>query len=568
VPSVTDSTRKTTVRIAPGERSFTSTFNGGFDGWVQEVPGTFSTANNCLTNTTSAAARVRRDMANADFQMKFTYRDTGGVSGPEAQIQYRSADGGNCGLLRLTRTACRVSEKQGAAVTDLATAAWSTTWGAWYEVTVIADGAHVEVWRGLTGTTPARVCSVDSATILCGSRAYIQVGAGGAYSFKNFQMTAEDPASTTYAYDAANQLTTMTANGTATNYTYDDWGRMAGKTQGSYSATYGYRFGDKLKSVRSNFPGENAAVDYNYDGLGKRRVEQLDNSTLTWFRWDGWEECGEYAGTVGSWTVGALQTGYVPGGAAFAGSSPATGDWRFFLNDHLGSPRQMLGQNKAAKARYDFSPYGEPMRSAGLPLTVGYTGHRWDAAIGQYFAPFRYYNPQTARWNMRDPLGAADGLNVYAYVAGNPVKYRDIHGLSALPSGRFPCRQPSSNPRGSDTDDNDPDNDYKYYPEIPKDVYTGARDILNEGAPPWPAGNDRNGNPKPGRWQREGDGYYEILNDDRKNGVHGPHVDYMKIHPKDRKQNLKVRTYPADINKGEYGLMCEQDTSVGGENGV
>ena len=73
------------------------------------------------------------------------------------------------------------------------------------------------------------------------------------------------------ACDTANQLTNTTVDNTVTNFTYDDWGRMAGKTQGAYAATYGYRFGDKLKSVRSNFPGENAAVDYNYDGLGKRR---------------------------------------------------------------------------------------------------------------------------------------------------------------------------------------------------------------------------------------------------------------------------------------------------------
>jgi RHS repeat-associated protein len=70
------------------------------------------------------------------------------------------------------------------------------------------------------------------------------------------------------------------------------------------------------------------------------------------------------------------------------------------------------------------------MRSAGLPLTIGYTGHRWDPAIGQYFAPFRYYNPQTARWNMRDPLGMVDGPNQYAYVVGNPTNGYDPLGLT------------------------------------------------------------------------------------------------------------------------------------------
>ena len=254
------------------------------------------------------------------------------------------------------------------------------------------------------------------------------VPVGGVYAFDNFQTTAEDLSATSYTYDAANQLTAMNVDGTTTNFTYDDWGRMAGKTQGAYAAAYTYRFGDKLKAVTSNFPGETASVAYNYDGLGRRRLEQLDNTTATWFRWSGWEECGEYAGTVGSWTIGALQTGYVPGLATFAGSNPATAEWRYRLTDHLGSVRQLSGQTKAALARYDYAPYGELLRSAGLPLTVGYTGHLWDNAIGQYYAPFRYYNPQTARWNMRDPLGFVDGPNVYAYVAGSPVNYIDPDG--------------------------------------------------------------------------------------------------------------------------------------------
>jgi len=124
-----------------------------------------------------------------------------------------------------------------------------------------------------------------------------------------------------------------------------------------------------------------------------------------------------------------LQTGYLPGLAAFDGADPSTATWRFALEDHLGSPRAYLAQSKAAVARQDFSPYGELMRSAGLPLTIGYTGHPWDRALGQYFAPFRYYNPATARWNMRDPLGFVDGPNVYAYVAGNPVDSYDSLGL-------------------------------------------------------------------------------------------------------------------------------------------
>ena len=49
----------------------------------------------------------------------------------------------------------------------------------------------------------------------------------------------------------------------------------------------------------------------------------MDHAAVTWFRWSGWEESGEYAGTINSYTVGAKQTGYVPGMAAYAGSDPA-----------------------------------------------------------------------------------------------------------------------------------------------------------------------------------------------------------------------------------------------------
>ncbi len=415
-----------TARMA--NQSFSSTFTSSFGGWVQES-GSFSTANNYLVNTSYGGQCImRRDTANADFQMKFSYRDASAIPGPWGQVRFRYGDSSNFGYFTMYPASFSLCERRAGTGVTLASGAWSTTSGDWYDVTIIAEGSHIEVWRGPKGGAQTRMCSVDNAAILSGQKSYLFTYVDAIYAFDDIQMTAEDLSTTSYTYDAANQLTAMDVDGTTTNFTYDDWGRMAGKTQGAYAAAYTYRFGDKLKAATSSFPGETASVGYNYDGLGRRRLEQRDNTTATWFRWSGWEECGEYAGTVGSWTIGSLQTGYVPGLAAFAGSNPSTAEWRYHLTDHLGSVRQLTGQTKAALARYDYAPYGELLRSAGLPLTVGYTGHLWDNAIGQYYAPFRYYNPQTARWNMRDPLGFVDGPNVYAYVAGSPVNYIDPDG--------------------------------------------------------------------------------------------------------------------------------------------
>ncbi len=65
-------------------------------------------------------------------------------------------------------------------------------------------------------------------------------------------------------------------------------------------------------------------------------------------------------------------------------------------------------------------------------LCAGFTGHRWDAETGMYFAPFRYYAPQNARWMKRDPAGFVDGVNVYAYVKNRPTYTVDPMGRQAI----------------------------------------------------------------------------------------------------------------------------------------
>lgn len=45
-----------------------------------------------------------------------------------------------------------------------------------------------------------------------------------------------------------------------THYAFDGYGRMTSKSDGTYSATYAYRYDDKLASVTSDFPSEGNAT--------------------------------------------------------------------------------------------------------------------------------------------------------------------------------------------------------------------------------------------------------------------------------------------------------------------
>jgi len=57
-----------------------------------------------------------------------------------------------------------------------------------------------------------------------------------------------------------------------------------------------------------------------------------------------------------------------------------------------------------------------------------YSTKEWDEKSGLYYFGARYYSPEIGRWTQRDPMGTADGLNLYAYVRNNPASYYDPWG--------------------------------------------------------------------------------------------------------------------------------------------
>ena len=66
----------------------------------------------------------------------------------------------------------------------------------------------------------------------------------------------------------------------------------------------------------------------------------------------------------------------------------------------------MYNESKQRIGRWEYTPYGEPFNFGGPPdVTQLYTGHTWDPVAGLYYAPFRAYKPQTARWLSRGIKG-------------------------------------------------------------------------------------------------------------------------------------------------------------------
>lgn len=57
-----------------------------------------------------------------------------------------------------------------------------------------------------------------------------------------------------------------------------------------------------------------------------------------------------------------------------------------------------------------------------------YSGKERDVSTGLYYFGARFYAPWLGRWVSPDPAGASDGLNIYAFVQGNPTTHLDEWG--------------------------------------------------------------------------------------------------------------------------------------------
>ncbi len=105
----------------------------------------------------------------------------------------------------------------------------------------------------------------------------------------------------------------------------------------------------------------------------------------------------------------------------------------FYIRDHLGSVRGLVDGNGVERGRWSYGFFGE--RSANAVTTnpvesdLGYTGHKTHLPTGLVQTLYRFYDPGTQRWLSRDPIGEAGGINLYGYVANNPVNFVDPLGL-------------------------------------------------------------------------------------------------------------------------------------------
>jgi len=218
-------------------------------------------------------------------------------------------------------------------------------------------------------------------------------------STNNFQVVVADGVSKTLTYDLNDNCT---SDGVRT-YEWDAADRLVKITQGIHD------------------------TEMIYDGLGRRvRIIEKESDVVVSdkrFVWTG-TEIAEERDSTGANVVKR----FFPQGVQIV-SGPNTGNY-FWTRDHLGSVREMTDNSGSVRARYDYTPYGAPTKISGdLDSDFLFTGHFFHASSGLHLALYRAYDAELGRWLSRDPIGEERGLNLYVYVASDPVNLWDPFGL-------------------------------------------------------------------------------------------------------------------------------------------
>ena len=179
---------------------------------------------------------------------------------------------------------------------------------------------------------------------------------------------------------------------------------------------------------------DGSQTEYRYDARG-RRIAKLHTAVgqpqrITYFVWDDdWMlqeiDAGETTGEDVVVTYVAHPDHYGP-------LSRVSGANRYhYLNDHLGTPQELVDDARTVVWAIDLDGYGVARHEliAEVDNPIRFPGQYRDRESGMHYNRYRYYGAQTGRYLNQDPIGFDGGLNVYAYVGGNPVALADPRGL-------------------------------------------------------------------------------------------------------------------------------------------
>jgi RHS repeat-associated protein len=291
------------------------------------------------------------------------------------------------------------------------------------------------------GTIDGATYTVDAAGNRM-SKADELAGVTSSYTYDAiYQLTQVTQAANTtesYSYDAAGNRTaslgvspyTVNSSNELTaipgvTYTYDRNGNTLTKVVSGATTTYAWDYENRLTSV--TLPNSGGTVTFKYDPFG-RRIEKISPTTTSVFAYDG-DNLVETVNASGAEVASYAQGDNIDEPLAMDRS----GTVDYYEQDGIGSVTSLTNAAGALAQTYTFDSFGNTTNSSGsLTNFFRYTGREFDTETGLYFDRARYLDPSTGRFLSEDPLEFGGEFNFYRYVENNPVLLIDPFGTSSL----------------------------------------------------------------------------------------------------------------------------------------
>lgn len=244
--------------------------------------------------------------------------------------------------------------------------------------------------------------------------------ASGNNRLSTMTIASDQPASTQYAY------------------MYDANGNM---TQETTSRHFEWDHADRMKSFRTQVGTSEPSVHahYLYDSAGqrvKKLVRKKGGQREVTIYVDGIFEHKRIVQGKAIQENNCLHVmdnqsriAIVRVGKAFSDDNTPAGKYHFC--DHLGSSNVVVGDDGNVINREEYTPYGETSFGSFSLKRYRFTGKEKDEESGLHYHVARYYHPWACRWVTCDPIGYADGTNLYNYVSANPIRLVDEKGHQA-----------------------------------------------------------------------------------------------------------------------------------------
>lgn len=239
---------------------------------------------------------------------------------------------------------------------------------------------------------------------------------------------------TTYTYNALNQLVNEKSDDGTITYTYDANGNLT-EQAGRKTASYSYDAENRLTKATVQSGNSVTIESYTYDYAGNRTSKTVNEDSTVYYVTD---TSGSLAYVAAEMDADGKETASYTRCDGELMSMERSGEVWYYLYDGLGSTRLLTNEAGRITDKYAYDAYGSLLKkSGGTENDFLYTGEQYNANTGLYYLRARYMNPGTGTFismdsyqgSLYDPIS----LHKYLYANANPVTYTDPSGYFSLP---------------------------------------------------------------------------------------------------------------------------------------